>query len=286
MPKYVELHAHSNFSFQEGASSIEELVGRAVELGYPALALTDHDNLCGAMRFARKAKRAALRPITGAELSVAATLAPTPRAGDSTSTAFIGEGDASGSRAVPLHMTLLATSPTGYSNLCNLLSLSHYFSDRRNPELDPRLLPEHAQGLIALSGCARGAIPQALAEGRMEDAAALANQYREWFGKENFYLELQQNLVHGDTLRVRRLVALGRELGIPVVATNNVQYHVKDRHRLQDCLVAIHQRKSLEASHRERRANAELYLKSPEQMARLFAEVPEALSNTLAIAER
>jgi error-prone DNA polymerase len=270
MDEYVELHTHSNFSFQEGASTIEELVARAVEIGYPALALTDHDNLCGAMRFARKAKRVGLRPITGAEVSIAAQYV------DSSSDAH----------HPPTHLTVLATSPEGYSNLCNLLSFSHYFGDRRSPELDPRLLPEHAKGLIALSGCARGAIPQALSDGRMDEAKTIARQYQEWFGEGNFYLELQRNLVAGDTQRNRRLVALGSELGIPLVATNNVHYHVKERHRLQDCLVAIRHRKSLEASHRERRPNAEFYLKSATQMVRLFSELPEALRNTMVITER
>ena len=258
MSEYVELHSHSNFSFQEGASTIEELVGRAAELGYPALALTDHDNLCGAMRFARKAKRAGVRPITGAEVTLAGGT----------------------------HLTLLAPTPAAYSSLSRLISYAHVTSDRRRPELEPALFPEHAEELIVLSGCSHGPIAQALDAGRDAEAHALAKRYVEWFGEGNFYLELQQNLVHGDTRRVRRLAALGRELSIPLVATNNVHYHVRDRHRLHDCLVAIRHRQTLEGSHAERRANAEFHLKSPREMARLFAELPGALRNTLAIAER
>ena len=258
MDEYVELHCHSHYSFQEGASSIRELTAQATALGYCALALTDHDNLCGSMEFARKAGQAGLRPITGAEVTLA---------DDS-------------------HITLLATSATGYSNLSRLLSFAHVFGDRRTPKLDPALLPEHADGVVALSGCARGPIARLLTDGRPADAAALARQYTDWFGEGNLYLELQQNLVHGDTLRNRRLATLGRELGIPLVATNNVHYHIKDRHRLQDCLVAVQHRKTLEDSHRERRANAEFYLKTPEQMARLFRDLPEAVYNTLVIAER
>ena len=292
MAEYAELHTHSNFSFQDGASTIEELVGRAAELGYPALALTDHDNLCGALRFARKAKRVGLKPITGAEVTLAAgeapAAAPQQQLGQrSTASAQSPRSAlASGSRAVPLHLTLLAATPTGYQNLCNLLSLSHAFSDRRSPEMDPALLPEHADGLVLLTGCADGPVPRLLADGRHEEAAALLRRYTEWFGEGNVYLELQQNLVRGDTARIKALAALGRETGIPFVATNNVYYHVRDRHRLQDCLVAIRHRKSLEESHRERRANAEFYLKSPAQMARLFRELPEALAATMTIAER
>ena len=235
-------HCHSNFSFQEGASSVGKLVLRAKELGYGALALTDHDNLCGAMELARTASSLGMRSITGAEVSL--------------------EGGA--------HLTLLATSPQGYSNLCRLLSYSRVFKDRRHPELDLRLLPDHAKGLILLSGCSQGPIPRLLAEDRIDEARATARQYQEWFGLENVYLELQQNLVYGDTQRIRRLVQLGHELDIPVVATNNAHYHTPERHRLQDCLVAIGACKSLEETHRERRPNAEFHLKSPQQMARLF----------------
>jgi error-prone DNA polymerase len=283
---YVELHCHSNFSFQEGASSIEELVGRAQELGYPALALTDHDNLSGALRFARKAKRLDLQPIIGAEVSLDNEKGG-GKASTSTNRRRMPEiaARASGSSVLPSHITLLAETPVGYRNLSNLLSLSVTQSDRREPRLDVSLLATHADGVIALSGCAHGPIPQALAAGQWDDAGALAKQYLAWFG-DRFYLELQQNLVRGDTQRLKALVVLGRELGIPLVATNNAHYHVKDRHRLQDCLVAVHHRKSLEESHRERRANSEFYLKSPAQMARLFRELPEAIENTLAIAER
>ena len=298
MAEYVELHCHSNFSFQEGASTIEELIGRALELGYPALALTDHDNLCGAMRFARKAKRVDLKPIIGAEITLAAhsepglgqLLHPHPSPLPSRERGIKAAAQrqsahpelVEGSRS---HLTLLAATSAGYKNLSNLLSLSPMRSDRRDPQLDPSLLPEHAEGIIALSGCARGAIPQALDAGRWDEARTLAKQYLEWFG-DRFYIELQQNLVRGDTQRMKALVSLGRELGIPLVATNNTHYHVRDRHRLQDCLVAARHRKTLEESHRERRANAEFYLKPAEQMALLFQEVPEAIENTLAIAER
>ena len=329
MAEYVELHCHSNFSFQEGASTIEELVERAVGLGYPALALTDHDNLSGALRFARKARRAGLHPITGAEVSLAG-LAPTApgadaqhHAGEARRSRDRGEilrsaqndgtvgarndgtngsrrhGEGSAAIGSPngwdserpgggldRHLTLLAATDQGYRNLANLLSLSPFFSDRRKPELDPRLLPEHAQGLVLLTGCAHGPAPRALVEGRHAEAVRLVREYQEWFGGENVFIEVQQNLVRGDTRRVRLLAGLGREMGVPLVATNNAHYHVRDRHRLQDCMVAVRNRLSLEASHRERRANAEFSMRSATEMARLFHEIPDAVSNTLAVAER
>ena len=257
---YTELHCHSNYSFQEGASSIDDLACQAAQLGYSALALTDHDNLCGAMEYGQMAKALGLKAITGTEVTLA--------------------GDH--------HLTLLAATPTGYANLCRLLSYARIGEPelRREPLLDPKLLADHAEGLIALSGCRSGEIPALIAAGRTKEAEAVAKRYLDWFGPENFYLELQHNLVYGDDDRIRGLIALGQKLGVPVVATNNAHYHVRSRHRLQDALVAIKACKTLEESHRERRPNSEFFLKSPAAMASLFRECPEAITNTLVIAER
>ena len=255
---YVELHCHTNYSFQEGASFTQELLPRAVELGYPALAITDHDNLCGAMEFTRTAHSLGIQPIIGAEVTL--------------------KGGS--------HLTLLAESRQGYSNLCNLLSASRLTTDRREPELDPRFLAEHAQGLILLTGCPNGEVPSFAQQGRTDEGEKVVRRYAGWFGVKNIYLELQQNLVHGDTQRNQSLVDLARKVGVGVVATNNVHYHVRERHQLHDCLVAIKHLKSLEESHRERRANSEFYLKSPQEMTELFLDCPEAIANTLLIAER
>ena len=255
---YAELHCHSNFSFQEGASFIHELLPRAVELGYPALALTDHDNLCGAMEFARTARSLHIQPIIGAEVTL----------------------------KYGYHLTLLAETRQGYSNLCRLLSAARITTDRREPELDPGFLSQHAAGLVLLTGCRKGEVPSLAEQGRLEEARNAAIRYIQWFGAENVYLELQQNLVHGDTRRNRHLVDLARQLGVGVVATNNVHYHVRERCQLHDCLMAIKHLKSLEESHRERRANSEFYLKSPREMVGLFRDCPEAIANTLRIAER
>jgi len=255
---YAELHCHSNYSFQEGASSIYELVARARELGYGALALTDHDNLCGAMEFARAAGGLGIQPITGAEVTL--------------------KGGS--------HLTLLAENRKGYGNLCRLISYAHVTGDRKNPELDPTYLQEHAEGLVLLTGCRTGEISGLVTDGRGDEAESLAKKYLEWFGQENVFVELQQNLVQGDTQRNRRLVELARGVGAGVVATNNVHYHKADRHRLQDALVAIRHNKSLDETHRERRPNSHFYLKSPEQMAALFRDCPEAIANTMRIADR
>lgn len=255
---YVELHCHSNYSFQEGASFMHELLPHAVELGYSALALTDHDNLCGAMEFAKEARSFGIQPIIGAEVTL--------KGGH--------------------HLTLLAETYEGYSNLCQLLSAARITTDRREPELDLQFLRRHSKGLILLSGCRRGEISSLAQAGHLAEAKDIAERYVEWFGIENVYLELQQNLVHGDTQRNRRLVDLAHQMGINVVATNNVHYHTRERHQLHDCLVSVKHLKSLEESHRERRANAEFYLKSPQEMTELFSEYPEAIANTLRIADR
>jgi len=264
---YAELHCHSNYSFQEGASSVEDLLVRAHDLGYRALALTDHDNLCGAMHFAQVAKTLDIQAITGAELTIKD--GPT------------GQDGKDGS-----HLTFLAENQEGYSQLSNLISYSYVASDRRNPALDLKYLPERVHGLILLTGCRAGRVPSLLAEGRYAEAETQLRQYLDWFGTDNVFVELQQNLVQGDTRRNRRLVDLARKLGVGTVATNNVHYHVPERHRLQDALVSIKHNRSLEETHKERRANNQFYLKSPVEMAALFSRRPEAITNTIRIAER
>jgi len=256
--KYAELHCHSYYSFHEGASSIGELLARAKELGYPALALTDHDNLCGAMEFAQAAASLDIQPITGAEVT-------------------LKDGS---------HLTLLAETCQGYNNLCRLITYSYIAAERQDPHLDPKYLPGHAQGLILLTGCRKGRLSGLLTAGHMDQAAAQLSQYLDWFGPANVFVELQQNLVQGDVQRNRRLADLARQTGTGVVATNNAHYHLPDRHRLQDALVAISHNKSLEETHRERRPNGHFYLKSPEDMTALFKSYPDAIGNTLKIAGR
>ena len=255
---YSELHCHSNYSFQEGASSVGELLLRAKSLEYPALALTDHDNLCGAMEFARAANSIGVHPIIGAEVTLT---------------------DGS-------HLTLLAETAAGYGNLCQLITRSRIGGDRRDPRLDPKHFPAHAEGLILLTGCRKGCLPDLMAEGRWQEGEAQLRDYLDWFGSVNVFIELQQNLAHGDTRRNKRLLQLARRLGVAVVATNNVHYHLPERHKLQDLLVAINHNKTLEETHRERRPNAHFYLKTAAEMASLFDGLPEAVRNSTYVAER
>jgi error-prone DNA polymerase len=255
---YAELHAHSNFSFLEVASHIEELVLRARELGHGALALTDHDGLHGAMEFAQCARTWGLRHITGAEVTL----------------------------ANDHHLTLLCETQRGYANLCRLLTHAHLDHERGNPCVEPEVLARHTEGLIALSGCRHGEVPSLVAQGRHGEAEQAARRYLRWFGPDNFFVELQNNLVHGDTRRNRALADLAEHLRVGTVATGNVHYHVRERHRLQDVLVAIKNRTTLDASHRLRRENSEYFLKPPAEMVDLFRDYAEAVANTVCIAER
>jgi error-prone DNA polymerase len=255
---YTELHCHSNFSFLEGASHIEELVLRARDLGYQSLALTDHDGLHGAMEFAQAARAWGLRPITGAEITL-----------------WNGH-----------HLTLLCETQRGYANLCRLLSHAHLDHARGKPCVESEQLAHRTEGLIALSGCRSGEVPWLVEQGQYREAEEAARRYLQWFGPNNLFIELQNNLVHGDLRRNRALDDLAEHLKLGVVASGNVHYHARERHRLQDVLVAIKNRSTLDGSHRVRRENSEYYLRSPEEAAELFQEHPEAITNTSLIAER
>src|SRR4051812_15632981 len=251
---YVELHAHSAYSFLDGASLPEELAARAAQLGYDALALTDHDGVYGSLEVAHAAKHFGVRPITGAEVSLS--------------------GGA--------HLTLLCESYRGYSNLCRILTDAH--AGTRVPGKERELLPaettvekvaEHAEGLVALSGCARHGLG-------VVDPNATARLARAFPGA--FYVELQRPYERGDARRMIALSDLAEALGVPTVATGNVHAHHERRARLQDALVAIRHRTSLEGCDRERRGNHESVLVAPAEM---LERLPRAAAErTREVAER
>ena len=267
MSAYVELHAHSCWSLREGASTSDEMVDRAVALGYPALAITDHDNLYGAMEFAKAAHERGLKPITGCELTVR------ERAGDS-------------EPVVTSHLTVLCASVEGYRNLCRLLSRAYRTFGKDTPMVERGWLFEWREGLVVLSGCREGRIRQLLAAGERAAADALAAEYRDALGPGNFYIELQDHDVFGDHERLEALAELAARVGLETVATNNAHYHIRERHRLNDALVAIRHRLTLDSSHHVRRPNSEFFLKRAEEMERRFARYPGAVANTVVIAER
>src|SRR5467141_3269957 len=256
---YIELHCHSAFSFLDGASLPEQLALTASQLGYPALALTDHNGLYGSMAFAQEAKQLGLQAITGAELTLL---------------------DGS-------HVTLLAETPEGYANLCRLITEAHLGrADRRDPRLDFASLEARHAGLIVLSGCRSGLLPVVLQRDGRAAARRLAERCCAVFGKENFVVELQRNYVRGDLALTRALKDVADSVRLSVVASGNVHYHARPRHRLHDVLVAIRHRTKLDGSHDVRHANSEFLLRPPQQVYVLFRECQDAVANSLALAER
>ena len=253
---YVELHSKSFYSFGLGASHAHELLTQAIEHGCDALALTD-TNLCGALEFARLANSLGIRPITGGELTLTC-----------------------GSRVV-----LLASTREGYANLSRLFTLANA-SDRREPRLDPALLSHHAAGLILLTGGRDGPLSHLAQDGQRACAQRLLREWRESFGPNGVYVELQRNFLQGDAARNRDLLALAGDAGVGIVATNDVHYHALERYRLQQALVAARLNLTLKQALPYIRPNHHLHLKPPESMARLFRQVPGAVANTTAIAER
>src|SRR5436190_3939479 len=253
---FVELHCHSAYSFLDGASHPEELAARAAELGYEALALTDHDGVYGSLEFAHAAKAFGVRPITGAEVS-------------------LQDGS---------HVTLLVETPSGYANLCRMLTAAHADTrpkegaDPFPPSLGQRLLEELNEGLVCLSGCAR----KGLAVQNPNAAARLA----EAFGRERFFVELQRPYERGDARRNARLRELADALGVQTIATGDVHAHHPVRAPLQDALVAIGNRSSLEGCERERRGNHECVLQAPDDAAARFPDDPDAVARTAELAGR
>jgi error-prone DNA polymerase len=253
---YVELHAHSAYSFLDGASQPEELAARAAELGYEALALIDHDGVYGSLEFAHAAKHFGVRPITGAEVTLA---------------------DES-------HVTLLVENARGYANLCRLLTAAHAHTrdttnrDPTPPRLDQVLLEEQNEGLVCLSGCARDGLA-------VRDPNAAARLARA-FGLDRFYVELQRPYERGDARRNAHLRDLAASLGVRTVATGDVHSHDRRRAALQDVLVAVRCRTSLEGCERERRGNHESILLSPREALDRFPEDRNAVHRTRELAAR
>ena len=252
---YAELHCKSFYSFGQGASHVHELLAQAVEYGYQALALTD-TNLCGALEFARLANSLGIKPISGCELTLT---------------------DGS-------HLTLLARTREGYANISRLLTLANGH-DRRDPRLDPEYLPAHAGGTVLLAGGRDSLLSNLVQRGRQFQALEQMRQYMDWYRPDGVYIELQQNLLHGDTRRNRQMFNLARNSGVCVVATGDALYHTPERYRLQHALVAAKYNTTIDGALRHIRPNHRFHLKPAGRMQMLFRHCPEALDNTLKIAE-
>jgi DNA polymerase-3 subunit alpha len=268
---FVHLHCHSDFSLLDGASSVEALVSKAKSLGMPKLALTDHGNMFGALKFTKECRKQGISPIIGSEFYVA----PGSRHEKS--------GSEKGTRYH--HLVLLARDLQGYKNLLTLSSLSYTEGFYYKPRIDDELLERFHGGLIALSACLAGEIPSAIVDGRLEEARAKAGKYSELFGADSFFLELQDHGIPEQKIVNRELIRFSRQTGIPLVATNDIHYTERDDARAQDILICIGTNKKVSEGKRLKFEHPEFYFKSPDEMALVFPEVPEALSNTMRIAE-
>ncbi|MBN1656875.1 MAG: DNA polymerase III subunit alpha, partial [Anaerolineae bacterium] len=268
---FVHLHVHSDFSLLDGLAKVKDLTRAAAEMGMPAVALTDHGVMFGILHFYQAAKKAGIKPIVGCEIYLS------PRG--------MLQKDAQ-KDAKSFHLVLLAQDQTGYHNLMQIATTAQLDGFYYKPRVDRDFLAAHAQGLIALSSCGSGEVPRRIQDGQPEQARRAAAWYRDVFGPEGFHLELQEHDLPEMAGVNRELVAIGRELGIPLVATNDVHYVRRDQAHAHEVLLCIQTGKTINDPAHLKMNNDSYYLRSPHEMAALFGDVPDVLRNTVAIAER
>lgn len=269
---FVHLHVHSEYSLLDGAIRLEELVKKASSLEMPAIALTDHGNLFGAVEFYQAAEEAKIKPIMGCEIYVAPG-------------SMHDKKTTNGGKDAAFHMTLLAANDAGYRNLVKLSTAAHLDGFYYKPRVDKELLAQHSEGLIALSGCLKGEINVALSGGQEAKALETAALYRDLFGRKNFFIELSDHGIEQQRRNRGGLIDIARDLDLGLVATNDVHFLERSHHEAHDVMICIG---TGAMTHDEKRMRyvPELYFKSGEEMAALFADRPDAITNTLVIAER
>ncbi|MEJ2365567.1 MAG: PHP domain-containing protein [Deltaproteobacteria bacterium] len=268
MPKeFVHLHVHSEYSLLDGAIRIKDMLERAKEFGMPAVAITDHGNMHGVLEFYVKAHKLGIKPLLGCEIYVA----PQSRRDR-------GESGAGGRN---YHIVLLAENNAGYRNLLKLLTLANFEGFYYKPRVDKELLASHQEGLIALSSCLHGEVASHLLAASYTRAEKAALEYRDIFGRDNFYLELQATGIAEQEIVNRDLIHLSEKTGIPLVATNDCHYLRAEDAKAHDVLLCIQTGKTVLEEKRMRFSTSELFFKSPEQMWATFSAVPTALQNTL-----
>ena len=264
---FTHLHLHTEYSLLDGLTRIPPLMERLRELGQEAAAITDHGNLHGAIEFYREARARGIKPIIGVEAYVAPGSRLTRDAADKQ----------------PYHLTLLARNKTGYRNLLKLVTASHLDGYYYRPRMDRELLEKHGQGIIVLSGCPSGEVHRLILEGRVEEAKATASWYRERF--DGYYFEVQAHDMPEFSEAKRVLVGLSRETGIPLVATNDSHYLVREDHDSHDILLCIGTNSTVQEEKRMRMSDPSYFVRSEAEMRAALADLPEALDNTWRIAE-
>src|SRR5260221_2091445 len=268
---FVHLHLHTEYSLLDGAVRIPELMKRAKEFGMPAVGITDHGKLFGAIEFFQEAKKAEIKPIIGCEVYMAPG-------------SYRDRGATNG-RDAAYHFTLLAKDDAGYHNLLKLVSIAHLDGMYYKPRIDKTLLAEHSAGLIGLSGCLKGEVNQALIADDYAKARELAAQYRDILSADNFFLEMHDHGIEAQLKCNRVLPRLGKELGLALAAANDVHFLEKEHHEAHDVMICIGTGANVTDERRVKYV-PELYFKSPAEMAAIFHQHPEAIANTVAIAER
>lgn len=268
---FVHLHTHTEFSLLDGACRVKDVVKKAVECDMPAIAITDHGAMYGNIKFYSEAKAAGVKPILGCEVYVA----PESR-----------------SRRDPrldkdqYHLVLLAKNENGYKNLIKLVSIAFSEGFYYKPRVDKELLAQYSQDLIALTACLGGEVPTHILRDNLEQAQRSLGEYIDIFGKEDLYLELQENGMAEQVKVNEELIRMAKSGGLKLVATNDIHYLEEKDADAHDVLLCIQTNSTLSDPNRYRFPSKEFYFKTPEQMAKLFADVPEALANTIEIAER
>ncbi len=268
MPEFIHLHNHSHYSILDGITKIKDLASRAHDFGQAAVALTDHGNMFGAMEFQKECASFNIKPIYGAELYIA----PKSR--------FEKSKDEKYS-----HIVLLARNYAGYKNLLKLTSLGYLEGFYSKPRIDREILQEYHEGLIVLTACLSGEIPRQILAGKEKEIYETADWYLDVFGKEYFYLEIQNHGMPEENTVEAKMIEISGKTGIGIVATNDTHYIGKDDSKLQEIVFAIRDKKTLKDPNRFIFPNSEFYYKSPEEMGERFREMPEALKNTLKISD-
>lgn len=272
MAKFVHLHTHSEFSLLDGLGKLDQLIYRTRELGMDTLAITDHGAMYGSFKFYLKAKAAGIKPILGVETYVARR------------SRFDKEGKID---TDPYHLVLLAKNDVGYRNLLKLVTYAHLEGYYYKPRIDWDLLTKHHEGIICLSACLAGQVPQLLLQEKISEAETIAKQYAELFGQDHYYIEIQKHAAIPEVDNVNeKLIALSRKLGLPLVATNDVHYVNPDDAEAQEILLCVQTQRTILEKNRplSMMASPDFYLRSPEEMTGLFIQYPEAIENTVKIA--
>jgi DNA polymerase III subunit alpha len=271
-PGFIHLHNHTQYSLLDGASLLTELIKLAQVYNMPSIAITDHGNMFGAIEFYLLCKEAGIKPIIGCEMY----MAPASRFDKSSH----------GIQDAAYHIVLLAKDQQGYHNLMKLVSIGYLEGFYYKPRIDKEILSAYSKGLVCLSACLKGEIPHLILSNQQEQAYRAAGEFNELFGKGNFYLEIMDHGIPEQKKANAALIKISRDLGIPLVATNDCHYLQRQHARAQEALLAIQTQTTLDDPSRMRMQTDEFYLKTADEMARLFRDTPQALSNTVEIAQR